>query len=66
MARISGVNVPDNKQIETALTYIYGIGRSLSNKILKIANVNPASTNKDAATIVRMSDLFIPKITIMV
>ena len=34
MPRIAGVNVPENKQIETALTYIYGIGRSLSRKIL--------------------------------
>ena len=34
MPRIAGVNIPDNKQIEIALTYIYGIGRSLSRKIL--------------------------------
>ena len=31
MARIKGVNIPDNKRIEIALTYVYGIGRSLSN-----------------------------------
>ncbi len=40
MARIKGIDVPDNKRIEIALTYIYGIGRSLSNKILKDANVD--------------------------
>ena len=41
MPRIVGVNIPENKQIETALTYIYGIGRSLSWKILKEAKINP-------------------------
>ena len=41
MARIKGVDIPDNKRIEIALTYIYGIGRSLSNTILKNAGVNP-------------------------
>jgi small subunit ribosomal protein S13 len=40
MARIKGVDIPNNKRIEIALTYIYGIGRSLSNQILNDANVN--------------------------
>ena len=40
MARIKGVDIPNNKRIEIALTYIYGIGRSLSNKILEEANVD--------------------------
>ena len=40
MARIKGVDIPNNKRIEIALTYIYGIGRSLSNTILKEANVD--------------------------
>ncbi len=40
MARIKGVNIPDNKRIEIALTYVYGIGRSLSNKILADAKVD--------------------------
>jgi small subunit ribosomal protein S13 len=39
MPRIAGVNIPDNKQIEVALTYIYGIGRSLSKKILEKAKI---------------------------
>jgi len=39
MPRIAGVNIPENKQIEIALTYIYGIGRSLSRKILKEAEI---------------------------
>ena len=46
MARIKGVDVPNNKRIEIALTYIYGIGRSLSQQILKDANVD---LNKKAA-----------------
>ncbi len=41
MARIKGVEVPNNKRSEIALTYIYGIGRSTANKILKAAKVNP-------------------------
>lgn len=41
MARIIGVDLPKNKRIEIALTYIYGIGISMSKKILKEANVNP-------------------------
>lgn len=40
MPRIAGVNIPDNKRIEIALTYIYGIGDVLSRKILKEADVD--------------------------
>lgn len=40
MPRIAGVIIPDNKQIETALGYIYGIGRSLSKKILAETKIN--------------------------
>jgi small subunit ribosomal protein S13 len=40
MARIAGVNIPDKKRIEIALTYIYGIGRSLSKKILSDAGID--------------------------
>lgn len=40
MARIAGVNLPPDKRIEIALTYIYGIGRSLGNKILNQARVD--------------------------
>lgn len=42
MARINGKDIPDNKRIEIALTYIYGVGRSLSNKILKAVNIDPS------------------------
>ena len=41
MARIKGVDIPNNKRVEIALTYIYGIGRNLSKKILQDAKVNP-------------------------
>lgn len=41
MPRIAGINIPDNKQIEISLTYIYGIGRSLSKKILSVTGVSP-------------------------
>ncbi len=41
MPRIAGINIPENKQIEIALTYIYGIGRSLSRKILAEVKINP-------------------------
>ena len=40
MIRIAGVNLPDEKIIEVGLTYIFGIGRSLSNKILKETNID--------------------------
>ncbi|MFQ3580964.1 30S ribosomal protein S13 [Chloracidobacterium validum] len=41
MARVAGVDLPEDKRVEIALTYIYGIGRSLSSKILEKANVDP-------------------------
>ena len=41
MARIAGVDLPREKRAEIGLTYIYGIGRTSSNKILAAANVNP-------------------------
>ncbi len=41
MVRIAGVDIPDNKKIWVALTYIYGIGRTSSFKILRKAKVNP-------------------------
>lgn len=47
MARIAGVDLPKNKQTETALTYIYGIGRSSSEKILAEASIDPQTRVKD-------------------
>ena len=45
--RIVGINIPDNKQIEIALTYIYGIGRSLARDILEFAKINNFKLAKD-------------------
>lgn len=47
MARIKGVDIPDNKRAEIALTYIYGIGRNLSKTILTAANVDLDKKAKD-------------------
>ena len=47
MARIAGVDLPREKRVEIGLTYIYGIGRSSSNKILEAANVNPDTRVRD-------------------
>ena len=47
MARIAGVDLPKEKRVEIGLTYIYGIGRSSSNKILAEAKVNPDIRVKD-------------------
>lgn len=47
MARIKGIELPNNKRIEIALTYIYGIGRKLSNTILSDAKVNKDTKVKD-------------------
>jgi len=48
MARIKGVDIPNNKRVEIALTYIYGVGRSLSNKVLSDAKVD---VNKRAGSL---------------
>ena len=47
MARIAGVDLPREKRVEIGLTYIYGIGRTSSNRILTEAGVNPDTRVKD-------------------
>ncbi|MDD5732096.1 MAG: 30S ribosomal protein S13 [Patescibacteria group bacterium] len=47
MVRIAGINLPDNKRVEVALTYIYGIGRSTSVKILDELKINKDTKSKD-------------------
>ena len=47
MARIAGIDLPRDKRVEIGLTYIYGIGRSSSNRILKEAGVNPNTRVRD-------------------
>ena len=56
MPRIAGVNLPENKQIEIALTYIYGIGRPLSQSILKQAKIdfNRKASDLDSEEIERL------------
>ncbi|MFZ5365333.1 MAG: 30S ribosomal protein S13 [Patescibacteria group bacterium] len=47
MARIAGVNIPNEKRVEIALTYIYGIGRKYSSDILKITKIDANTRVKD-------------------
>ena len=47
MARIAGVNIPTQKKLGTALTYIYGIGKKLSSDVCKVANVDSNSRVQD-------------------
>ena len=47
MARIAGVDLPREKRIEIGLTYVFGIGRKSSNRILNEANVNPDTRVRD-------------------
>lgn len=47
MARISGIDLPKDKRIEIGLTYIYGIGRTTSNKVLAQAGIDPNTRVRD-------------------
>ena len=47
MARIKGVDIPNDKHICISLTYIYGIGKSLARQILKAVNIDPTTKTKD-------------------
>ena len=47
MARIAGVELPNQKRVEIGLTYIFGIGRSTANKILEKTGINPDTRCKD-------------------
>lgn len=51
MPRIAGVNIPEKKQIETALTYIYGIGPALSRKILAETKINPQTKASELSSV---------------
>jgi small subunit ribosomal protein S13 len=59
MARISGVNIPLNKRVEVGLTYIYGIGRSSSNKLLAEVGISPDTYVRDLTEeeVVKLRDL---------
>ena len=60
MARISGVDLPREKRVEIGLTYIYGIGRASSNRILEEAKVNPDTLVSDLTydEVMRISSVF--------
>ena len=47
MARIGGVDLPNEKRVEIGLTYIYGVGRVTANKILEATGINPDTRAKD-------------------
>ena len=47
MARFAGVDLPQNKRVEISLTYLYGIGRTLSNKLLKVTGIDKNKRMKD-------------------
>ena len=59
MARIAGVNVPLNKRAEIGLTYVFGIGRATSNKLLAEAGVDPDTLVRDLTEdeVVKLRDL---------
>ena len=59
MARISGVDLPREKRVEIGLTYIYGIGRTSADQVLKAADVNPDTRVRDLTDdeVRRLSDI---------
>jgi small subunit ribosomal protein S13 len=66
MARISGVNIPLNKRVEIGLTYIYGIGRSTSNKLLSETGIEPDRKVRDLTEeeVVKLRDLIDSGVTV--
>jgi small subunit ribosomal protein S13 len=66
MARISGVTIPDNKQIHVSLTYVYGIGPKTAADVLKAAKVEPTVRTKDLtdAEVSRIQDVINDTLTV--
>jgi small subunit ribosomal protein S13 len=66
MARIAGVNIPPQKRVEIGLTYIYGIGRSTSNKVLGIVGIDPDTKVRDLTEeeIVRLREAIDREVTV--
>ena len=66
MARISGVDLPREKRVEIGLTYIYGIGRVTSNRILAQAEVNPDTRVRDLTDeeVARIRDVIDETVTV--
>jgi small subunit ribosomal protein S13 len=66
MARIAGVNLPLNKRSEIGLTYIYGVGRSTSNKVLAEVGVNPDTYIRDLTEdeVAKLRDVIDERLTV--
>ena len=66
MARISGVNIPLNKRVEIGLTYIYGIGRSTSNKLLAEVGIEPDRKVRDLTEddVIKLRELIDSQVTV--
>ena len=66
MARIAGVDLPRNKRIEVALTYIYGIGQTSATKIVSEADVNPDTrvVDLDEGQVIRLRDLIVKNLMV--
>jgi small subunit ribosomal protein S13 len=66
MARIAGVNIPLNKRVEIGLTYVYGIGRSTSNSLLKEVGVSPDTYVRDLTDdeVVKLRDQIDSELTV--
>jgi len=66
MARIAGVNIPLNKRVEIGLTYLYGIGRPTSNRLLKEAGITPDTYVRDLTEdeVTKLRDLIDNELTV--
>jgi small subunit ribosomal protein S13 len=66
MARIAGVNIPPQKRVEIGLTYIYGVGRSTSQKVLAIVGIDPNTKVRDLTEeeVVKLRDAIDREVTV--
>lgn len=66
MARIAGVDLPRNKRVEVALTYIYGIGQTTASKIVREAEVDPDTrvVDLDEGQVIRLRDVIVKNFTV--
>ena len=66
MARISGVDLPNDKRVEIGLTYIYGIGRTTATKIIEATGVNPDTRCRDLTEddVKKLSDYITNNLTV--
>ena len=64
MARIAGIDLPKDKRIEIALTYIYGIGQKTATKILNETGVNPDTRVKDMSDVAKLREYIDHNITV--